>query len=178
MIRLEDGQAGDSYYESVVQQADDIGQFLAAAVAAKADVVFSLDQSGCNSGCWVNAMGTFTLQQPTPDVVILSLSMISDYTLPDAAGRNHHTFVFNLLNSPVDYTASHVVSGSANSVAWSYAGPAAVKDAPFGSFAVYFDCTACQEIPLHELLEVRHIKPGLDDRELRRQRAFSWPSRR
>lgn len=128
--------------------------FILASAAAKADVVFTLDQNGCSTGCWVDPMGTVALHQKAPDVVTVTLSLVPDYSLREAPDRNHHTLVFNTPNHPL-LVASNLVTDSGTGVGWTLlGGPAPFKDAPFGDFSESLQCTKCEPHTNHLVFDL------------------------
>ncbi len=109
---------------------------LASAISASADTIFSLNNSGCSSGCNVLPAGTVTLHQNGTNDVFVTVQLGTDYSFRQANDSNHHGFVFDL---------SGVSGVSATNVSspFAFQGFGSYNDSPFGTFQYDFECTTC-----------------------------------
>lgn len=117
--------------------------FMAAPNAIKAaTIVYTLNTSGCSSGCGVLPAGTVKLTDGIAGTVGVEVQLAADYSFR-SAGRgdpNHAAFAFNSTVSSV--TISNISSGDTQSQTFVDDG-AISNDSPFGAFEYSLKCTSC-----------------------------------
>lgn len=114
---------------------------LASAASASADTIFSLNTSGCSSGCSVLPAGTVTLHQNGTDDVLVTVQLSSDYSFRHANDSNHHALTFDL--SGVSGVGATNVASSPTAQTFSFLSAGPYSDSPFGTFQYAFNCITC-----------------------------------
>lgn len=108
---------------------------------ASADTIFSLNDSGCSSGCNVLPAGTVTLHQAGLNDVQVTVVLNSAYSFRNAPDANHNAFVFDL-SGVTGVSATKITSGP-QSQTFTFAGLGSYKDPDLGTFMYAFECPTC-----------------------------------
>ena len=106
---------------------------MALAPAARASVVYTIDQDGCSSGCGTPPFGTIDLFQVDPATVQIAVTLDAGIAIVQTG--SHISFGFNIAGDPA-ITISGLPSAFSQ-------GAGSHAQSGFGTFDYWLNCTGC-----------------------------------